>query len=106
MLGTHGREGLKQVVLGSVAETIFRAAPCPVIVVGPKAPQAGRAAGLSRPAVCHRPQPRVAQGGTVRAGVAEENQADVIVLMSARKRSATSTSRIWPPNRWGSGCVN
>jgi nucleotide-binding universal stress UspA family protein len=36
VLGTHGHEGLKQVVLGSIAETIFRSAPCPVLVVGPK----------------------------------------------------------------------
>jgi nucleotide-binding universal stress UspA family protein len=37
VLGTHGREGLKQWVLGSVAETVFRSAPCPVLVVGPRA---------------------------------------------------------------------
>jgi nucleotide-binding universal stress UspA family protein len=36
VLGTHGREGLKQWVLGSVAETVFRSAPCPVLVVGPR----------------------------------------------------------------------
>jgi len=36
-LGTHGRHGLKKVVLGSAAEQIFRLAPCPVLTVGPKA---------------------------------------------------------------------
>jgi nucleotide-binding universal stress UspA family protein len=35
VLGTHGREGLKKLVLGSVAEEIFRLAPCPVLTVGP-----------------------------------------------------------------------
>jgi nucleotide-binding universal stress UspA family protein len=34
---THGREGLKKLVLGSSAERIFRAALCPVLTVGPKA---------------------------------------------------------------------
>ncbi len=33
--GTHGREGLKQLMLGSVAEQIFRHARCPVLTVGP-----------------------------------------------------------------------
>ena len=33
--GTHGREGLKKVVLGSVAEQIFRFASRPVLTVGP-----------------------------------------------------------------------
>ncbi len=35
VLGTHGRVGLKKIVLGSEAETIFRQTPCPVLTVGP-----------------------------------------------------------------------
>ncbi len=37
VLGTHGRQGLKKLVLGSSAERIFRLADCPVLTVGPKA---------------------------------------------------------------------
>ena len=37
VLGTHGRQGLKKLVLGSSAERIFRMADCPVLTVGPKA---------------------------------------------------------------------
>jgi nucleotide-binding universal stress UspA family protein len=33
VLSTHGRTGLKHVVLGSVAEEVVRHAPCPVLVV-------------------------------------------------------------------------
>jgi nucleotide-binding universal stress UspA family protein len=33
--GTHGREGLRKMFLGSVAEEIFRNATCPVLTVGP-----------------------------------------------------------------------
>lgn len=33
--GTHGREGVRKLLLGSVAEEIFRHAPCPVLLVGP-----------------------------------------------------------------------
>lgn len=37
VIGTHGRTGIDKVVLGSVAESIFREAPCPVLTVGPRA---------------------------------------------------------------------
>jgi nucleotide-binding universal stress UspA family protein len=36
VVGTHGRRGLGRVLLGSVAERVFRQAPCPVLTVGPK----------------------------------------------------------------------
>jgi nucleotide-binding universal stress UspA family protein len=35
VIGTHGRTGVSRVLLGSVAEEIFRRAPCPVLTVGP-----------------------------------------------------------------------
>lgn len=34
VVGTHGRKGVARVVLGSVAETLYKRAPCPVAVVG------------------------------------------------------------------------
>lgn len=33
VMGTHGRTGLKHLLLGSVAERVVRAAPCPVLTV-------------------------------------------------------------------------
>ena len=33
VIGTHGRTGVKHVLLGSVAERVARQAPCPVLVV-------------------------------------------------------------------------
>ncbi len=36
VVGTHGRRGLRKLLLGSVAEEVFRMAPCPVLTVGPK----------------------------------------------------------------------
>lgn len=35
IVGSHGRTGLKRVLLGSVAERVVRLAPCPVLVVRP-----------------------------------------------------------------------
>ncbi len=37
VVGTHGRRGISRLVLGSVAEATMRLAPCPVLVVRPKA---------------------------------------------------------------------
>ncbi|HEY5545123.1 MAG TPA: universal stress protein [Gemmatimonadaceae bacterium] len=40
VMGSHGRSGFKRQVLGSVAETIMRTAPCPVMIVPRQAPDA------------------------------------------------------------------
>ena len=40
VVGTHGRRGLRKVILGSVAEDVFRHCRCPVLTVGPHAPAA------------------------------------------------------------------
>jgi len=36
--GTHGRQGLRKLVLGSEAEKIYRRATCPVLTIGPQVP--------------------------------------------------------------------
>jgi nucleotide-binding universal stress UspA family protein len=36
VVGTHGRRGIRRMLLGSVAEAVIRMAPCPVYVVRPK----------------------------------------------------------------------
>jgi nucleotide-binding universal stress UspA family protein len=46
VLGTHGRRALRKVLLGSVAEEIFRIAPCPVLTVGPKTAPVPAGGGL------------------------------------------------------------
>lgn len=43
VLGTHGRTGIGKLVMGSVAEQIFRDARCPVLTVGPMVPSMPRA---------------------------------------------------------------
>lgn len=37
VMGTHGRKGVRQLVMGSVAEHVFRQSACPVVTVGPGA---------------------------------------------------------------------
>jgi len=38
VVGTHGRTGARKLLMGSVAEKIFRQATCPVFTVGPRVP--------------------------------------------------------------------
>ncbi len=45
VMATHGRKGLRHLVLGSVAERVVREAPCPVLAIKSKAP----AAKIKRP---------------------------------------------------------
>lgn len=35
VMGTHGREGIGKLLLGSVAESVLRRASCPVLMIGP-----------------------------------------------------------------------
>ena len=39
VIATHGRSGLAHVIMGSVAETVVRTAPCPVLTVRPEGHQ-------------------------------------------------------------------
>jgi nucleotide-binding universal stress UspA family protein len=64
VLGTHGRTGFSHAILGSVAETVVRLAPCPVLTVpagqlepaGAAAPAASVAPTSPRPClVCGKP---------------------------------------------------
>jgi nucleotide-binding universal stress UspA family protein len=42
VVGTHSRRGLEKVLLGSIAEEVFRQADCPVLTVGPHCYREGR----------------------------------------------------------------
>jgi nucleotide-binding universal stress UspA family protein len=39
VISTHGRTGLAHMLIGSVAETVVRTSPCPVLTVRPKGHQ-------------------------------------------------------------------
>jgi Universal stress protein UspA and related nucleotide-binding proteins len=48
VIGTRGRTGLGKVLMGSVAEEIFRTVTCPVLTVGPKSDPSRSAGGEIR----------------------------------------------------------
>jgi nucleotide-binding universal stress UspA family protein len=84
VLGTHGRKGLSKLFMGSVAEQIFRKATCPVLTVGPSS-------GLT-PHQTWKPARIILatdfSKGSFHAlpyaiALAEENEADLIVLHAA-----------------------
>jgi nucleotide-binding universal stress UspA family protein len=85
ILGTHGRTGMGKVLVGSVAETIFRQATCPVLTVGPavssKASHAA-AAGLNRIlyATDFSPESLAAVPYAVR--LAKEHRAELLLMHS------------------------
>jgi len=100
VLGTHGREGLKQIVLGSVAETIFRAAPCPVLVVGPKVQKKATLPVFRDLLFATDLSPASLRALPFVQGFAEENQAELIVLhvsqekVSSRKEQAVAAESL------------
>jgi nucleotide-binding universal stress UspA family protein len=54
VMGTHGRTGLGRLLMGSVAETVLRTAPCPVLVVkaplpATETPSGAKSAGVGHP---------------------------------------------------------
>lgn len=56
VMGTHGRTGLKHLLMGSVAEHVLRHARCPVLVVRLRPAQEPR---LKEPVVLPPPPPRL-----------------------------------------------
>jgi nucleotide-binding universal stress UspA family protein len=80
-LGTHGRHGLKKIVLGSAAEQIFRLAPCPVLTVGPKAARPEVEFGnFKRILFATDFSPASLNALPYALSIAEENQAELTLL--------------------------
>jgi nucleotide-binding universal stress UspA family protein len=53
VIGTHGRSSVERMVIGSIAERVLRAAPCPVLTVPRAAPEAMPiAAGVFKRILC------------------------------------------------------
>jgi len=81
VLGTHGRVGAQKMILGSVAEEVFRRSPVPVLTVGPHARD-----GLHGAARFHRVLHASDFSTEARAAVpyavslAQENQAHLVLL--------------------------
>ena len=81
VIGTHGRTGLKKMLLGSVAEEIFRTVKCPVLTVGPHAGQYSPLRGHIREILYATDfSPESQNAAAFAVSLAEEFQARLVVL--------------------------
>jgi nucleotide-binding universal stress UspA family protein len=81
VVGTHGRTGLKKMLMGSVAERVFRLAPCPVLTVGPKVlPEAAEEAEPRRILYATDFSPSAAGAAPYALSLAQEQQSNLTLL--------------------------
>jgi nucleotide-binding universal stress UspA family protein len=95
VLGTHGRSGLKKVILGSVAEEVFRIASCPVLTVGPAVPARTPEAGLHRILFATDFGPSSLDALPYAISLATENHAKLILLHVVPPPPAVDVGPYW-----------
>jgi nucleotide-binding universal stress UspA family protein len=89
VLGTHGRTGAEKLLLGSVAEEIFRRSPVPVLTIGPGVRSGVHNGGRFRRVLFATDfTPESLAGTPYAVALAEENQARLLLLLVMRKPSS------------------
>ncbi len=91
VVGTHGRTRLSKLLLGSVAETIFRQAACPVLMVGPKAGRPGEGEGAGRILFCTGFSAHSIKAGSHALSLAQ-HQNGTLILMHVHTQEVSSES--------------
>lgn len=87
VLGTHGRTGAEKLLLGSVAEEIFRRAPVPVLTIGPGVRSSFHNGGrFNRVLYATDFTADSLAAAPYAVSLARENQAQLILLHVMRKR--------------------
>jgi nucleotide-binding universal stress UspA family protein len=87
VLGTHGREGLGKILLGSVTESVLRRAPCPVLTIGPYVEiDPERATQMKRILFATDFSPASQAAAPYAVSLAQENQAHLDILHVIEKR--------------------
>lgn len=86
VMGTHGRGGARRLLLGSVAEEIFRNAECPVLTVGPHVPEEIRpCAEFTRILFAKDFKKPINKASAFAVGLAQEYQARITFLHVIRE---------------------
>ena len=81
VVGTHGRSGIEKVLMGSVAERLFRESRCPVLTVGPKVGEKSRnPAELSRILYATDFSAESLAGAPYAISLAREHRANLVLL--------------------------
>jgi nucleotide-binding universal stress UspA family protein len=85
VLGTHGRTGADKLLLGSVAEEIFRRSPVPVLTIGPGVRSSVHTGGRFRRVLFATDfTPESLAGAPYAVTFAQENQARLLLLLVMR----------------------
>jgi nucleotide-binding universal stress UspA family protein len=94
ILGTHGRTGAMKLLLGSVAEEIFRRASVPVLTIGPSVRKAAHSGGRFYRVLFPTDFTPEAQGAAPYAvSMAQENQARLLLLHVMRDPALKGTDK-------------
>jgi nucleotide-binding universal stress UspA family protein len=81
VMGTHGRQGLGKILLGSVTESVLRRAPCPVLTIGPYVEvEPARATQMKRILFATDFSPASQAAAPYAVSLAQENQAHLDIL--------------------------
>lgn len=88
VVGTHGRTGMRKVLLGSAAESIFRRARVPVLTIGPAVTKGLHSGGKYRNLLFATDLKEDSLNAAAFAfSIAEENNAKLILFHAVPKRS-------------------
>jgi nucleotide-binding universal stress UspA family protein len=86
VLGTHGRRGLRKMVMGSVAERVLRSSAVPVLTVGPEVPLRLKVAGKFRRVLLATDFTAGSTGAAYYAtSVAQRDDAELVLVHACRK---------------------
>ena len=81
VMGTHGRQGLGKILLGSITESVLRRAPCPVLTIGPYVEvDPERATQMKRILFATDFSPASQAAAPYAVSLAQENQAHLDIL--------------------------
>jgi len=94
VLGTHGRTGVDKILLGSVAEEIFRRSPVPVLTIGPDVRRGAHSAARFHTVLFPTDFSSHSLAALPYAlSLAEENQARLILCHVTTKESLSSEAQ-------------
>ncbi|MGH9773913.1 MAG: universal stress protein [Candidatus Acidiferrales bacterium] len=86
VLGTHGRTGVEKLLLGSVAEEVFRRSPVPVLTIGPGVRSSAHNAGrFHRVLFATDLSPESLSAAPLALSLAEENQSRLLLTLVMRE---------------------
>ncbi len=93
VIGTHARGRVGKLLLGSVAETIFRQAPCPVLMVGPRAMHVSERTPQQPILFCTGFSAHSLRAGGYALSLAQHNAAQLILMHVSKESPATDADR-------------